>query len=224
MKKELILTALLAGLTPSFGVLNVALPGLSQRSSWEDLNSSNYPTSSGYNSFFTNTAGWSTPISADVGSVTFDKVAGGGGYPASTSIYNFDTPGSFFISASSPISGLETVVFQIDMVGAISGGPTLSYNGGAQELAADISENMSGNFAFGGSPSTINAYQWDLSAIGVTISDFTIEWDSIAHSASFAMQLDSGNAFEGTVIPEPSTYALIFGVASGLLLMRRMRR
>ncbi|WOO42336.1 PEP-CTERM sorting domain-containing protein [Rubellicoccus peritrichatus] len=228
MNKQItLITALLSGITTALAGINVDLPGTSQEEAvWENLIGTNYPTSAGYNSFFTNTNGWTTPISASSGSATFDKVAGGGGYPASSSIYNFDTAGSFFIADTSPIAGLETVVFQTDMVGAFSAtnAPVLSYNGGTQDLVADYTAVAVGDFAFGADPSTIFAFQWDLSGLG-SITDYTIEWGSIAHSANFAMQLNTSNgSLAGSAIPEPSTYGLILGsLCLGILVHRRRR-
>ncbi|WP_269538721.1 PEP-CTERM sorting domain-containing protein [Cerasicoccus fimbriatus] len=224
MNKQAILTlATLGAATAATAALDINLPGNSTQSVWSDMNSSTLTVGEGYNNFGTNTAGWSTPVSPNSGTATFDKVAGTGGYPGTDSIYNFDTPGSFFITENSPLANLETVVFQSDAVGGMMVAPTLSYNGGSQALAAINTFVVGGDFSGMGSNSTIFGYQWDLSGIVDPISDFTINWTSVVHNGNYEMQLNQGDTFQ--VVPEPSTYALMAGIACGaLILMRRQRR
>jgi len=213
----------LGGASALQAAMEVNLPGNTEESNWTDLNSTTLPTSAGYNSFFTNTAGWTTPVAADIGSPVFDKVLGTGGFPSTASIYNFDTPGTFTVSDASPISDLETVVFQIDMIGPMFAAPTLSYNGGGQNLAWDGYNSIDGDFSGMGADSRVFITQWDLSAVVEEISSFEITWTSGFHASNYAMQLNTSDTYT-EVVPEPSTYALVAGAACGLLLLIRRKR
>jgi len=207
----------------AMAAIDINLPGATDQQSWSGLNGTNYPTSAGFNSFPTNTLGWASPIASNTDDATFDKVAGTGGFPATEAIYNFTTPGEFFVTETSALSGLETVVFQTDMIGPLTTPPTIDLNGGDQNLAADFSALATGDFAGMGSDSSVYAYQWDLSGLG-PINDFVIEWGSGMHGTNYFMQLNQGDSFV-QVVPEPSTYALLAGVAAlGLILMRRKTR
>lgn len=223
--------SLIALTNSAIGAFNVPLSGNSATATWADLNNTNYTTAAGYNNFFSNTAGWTTPIAADSGSATLDKVAGTGGYPATNSLYNFTTAGSLFVSNASPLSGLQTLSIQIDLGEGDSfftAAPTLNYNGGSQALAADFSVITAGDFNFTnpntGDPGTTSnfAYQWDLTAIVNPITSYEIEWTTDLHVTTFEIQLDSGDTFTGQAIPEPSTYAAAFGVlALSVVWIRR---
>lgn len=219
-----ILILALGGASALQAAIDVNLPGNSEQSVWQNMNSTTLPPSEGYNGFFTNTAGWTTPVSPDNGSALFDKVPGTGGFPSTSSIYNFDTPGTFTVSDSDPIAGLQTVIFQTDMVGPMFSAPTFSYNGGNQQLAWDGIMGTEGDFSGMGANSTLYVYQWDLSAIVEEITSYEIIWTSGVHGSNYLMQINAGDTYT-EVVPEPSTYALIAGLAcAGLLLMRRRRR
>ncbi|MEO0795583.1 MAG: PEP-CTERM sorting domain-containing protein [Verrucomicrobiota bacterium] len=230
-KTTISLLALLSGST-AFATLNIGLPNGSTTESWSDLNSTNYTVEDGYNTIGNFDAGWSTAIASDTGTATFDKLAGTNGYPASSSIYNFEDfappfsePGVYFITEASPIAGLETVVFQTDTVFSdpFPQLPVLSYNGGSQELSADLTDTTVGGFNFAGDQSQNLSFQWDLSSVGESITDFVIQWQSPNHTANFQMQLDQGDTFVG-VIPEPSHYVLLTSLCAGTLLMLRRKR
>ncbi len=223
-KQTLILLALGGAVNALPAAIDITLPGNTEQAIWQDMNSTTLPTSAGYNSFPTNTAGWTTPVSADNGSAVFDKVAGTGGYPATASIYNFDQNGTFTVSDASPIANMETLVFQTDMIGSFFAEPTLSYNGGAQALTADFTASQAGDFSGSGSDSIVFAYQWNFSGIVEEITTYEITWTSGFHASNYLMQVNTGNTFTQTV-PEPGTYALIAGACCcALLLMRRQRR
>lgn len=229
-KRISILAISIIALTSSLiGAINVTLPGNSFKSNWAGLNAINYTTGEGYNSFVTNTAGWTTPIAAHQGTVTFDKLAGTGGYPSSAAIYNFTTPGSFLLSNSSPLSDLETLVFQLDMgegIGFFTSDPVLNYNGGSQGLVAGLTKEVIGGYVVSnpGDPpffSTNYAFQWDLTSIVDPITSYTIEWSTNQHVTLYEINLDSGDTFS-QVIPEPSTYAAMVGIlALAVVCMRR---
>ncbi len=207
------------------GIVAYNLPGTTEFGTWSDLTSTNYTTAAGYNSFGTNTAGWPQPITAVTGASAdaFDKTPGFGGYPGSSSIYTFMSPGQWSMTNNSPLAGIETLIFQIDMLDEFATAPeiTLSYNGGSQTLAADFTASWAGNFSFGEDPSEVYVYQWDLSSLGVT--SYELNWDTGLHTAIFEMRTDSGDQFVQAV-PEPSTYAALGGLAMmGFVLYRRKR-
>ncbi|GHB94852.1 PEP-CTERM sorting domain-containing protein [Cerasicoccus arenae] len=226
MNKQLTTTlifALSAG--SAMAMLDITLPGNSTQSNWANLNGDvytepTYPVFAG--SFAIETDPFEAPIAADAGSAEFTKVSGGGlFFPLSFggSLYNGNTPGTYTIYDNSPIAGLETVVFQTDAGSEMMVAPVLSFNSGAQNLAADFTASVTGDF-----DTTVYAFQWDLSGIFDTISNYEIVWTTPPHNANYAMQINAGDTF-GQAIPEPSTYALILGAACGaLLLMRRQRR
>ncbi|WOO42643.1 hypothetical protein [Rubellicoccus peritrichatus] len=222
--------SLLALTNYAIGALDVTLSGNSATANWADLTAANYPTSAGYNNFMTNTAGWTTPISADAGSATLDKVAGTGGYPATASIYNFTAEGSLVISNSSPLSGLETLIVQVDLGGLFTSNPVLNYNGGSQALVADFSAITTGDFSFVNpsapgppAPTSNFAFQWDLSGVVNPITSYEVAWTTDEHVTTFGIQLDTGDTFSGQAIPEPSTYAAAFGAFALVIVWVRRK-
>lgn len=223
MNKQLIPTlAILVSASSALATLNITLPGISNEQTWTDMTSENH---AGYPSFGNPTGNWPSPIAADSGTATFDKVDGTSGFPAGASIYNFIGSGSYTLSESSPLADLQTIVFQTDTIldTPFTSAPSLSFNGGSQNLIADFTATTVGEFNSDGQ-STIFLYQWDLTDILGTITDFEINYTSAPHSSNFAMQLNQGDTFV-QVVPEPRTYALMAGLACGaLILMRRQRR
>lgn len=212
--------------------VSISLPGTTATDGWADLTATNYP---GLGGGFPGMAPWGSPIAANQpgsnGGGQFTKVSGAG-FAAGASIYTF-SPGTFSASSSTPVAGLETVVFQID-IGEGEAGidltavPTLSYNGGGQSLAATLTallfEIPAGDF--GGEPITRNtwAFQWDLSGLGA-ISDFDIQWTTGAHAQTYALQLDQGSVFTAAV-PEPASMVMALAGLLGLgcvALRRRVR-
>lgn len=249
MKKQRILIAL--GLFPAaFLQANLAsyvLLGTSEFEAWENLSNTNAQvvaaaaTTATTDDFpgFPGSGPWPTALMPDAassaGNAEFNKISGNG-YTATESIYNFPgfspappNPGNYSVDNSSPLAGLETVVFQIDVGegnGFFDAVPLLSLNAGASQLAPDFSSTSAGRtFDNPQNPSeqltsTIFAYQWDLSSFGA-ITDYSIQWGSAAHSTIYEMQLDSGDSFN-QVVPEPSAFAALVGAAAlGLVLSRR---
>jgi hypothetical protein len=208
----------------SHAAITFTLPGNPESAAWTGLNNVNYPAASGWNSFGTNTQPFQAALSPDSGSTlggAFNKLSGGG-YFASTSIYNFGVPGAFHITDSSPLAGLETVVFQVDLGSALGAVPVLNYNGGSQTLAPDFQATAPGDFisGFGGppAPTTNHAWQWDLSALGAT--SYEIRFTTIEHGTIFRLDLAAGDSF-AQVIPEPSSLLLC---AVGAIAFTRRRR
>jgi len=221
----LLAAAMLATPLAHAGIIAYTLPGTTEFGSWYDLNNSNYTVEDGYNDFGTNTDGWEDPIAAVDGttSAVFDKTPGFGGYPASGSIYTFFSPGQWSLTNATPVSSIETLVFQIDMLdeNAVAPEITLSYNGGTQALLADFTGTTAGDYFFGEDPSSNYMYQWDLSGLGVT--SYELSWNTGLHTAIFEMRTDSGDEFV-QVVPEPSAYATLSGLAIMSFILYRRKR
>jgi hypothetical protein len=132
------------------------------------------------------------------------------------------------VSDLSPLAGLATVVFQVDMgASGFSAAPLLSLNGGAG-VAPDFSLVVDGeySFSFGGPPAPTenHAFQWDLSGFSDPVTSVAVEWTTTPHTTVYALNLDSGDTFL-RVIPEPGVGAMVgLGLAGGLILRRRPRR
>jgi hypothetical protein len=223
--------AVLTALTiPCYAAITISLPGNSESALWTGLGNVKYPSSAGYNTFGTNSGPFnSNPalalLAPDAGSTlggTFTK-ASGGGYFASTSIYNFGVPGTLIVADTAALASLKTVVFQLDLGAPLAGAPTLSYNGGSQNLTPNNQTTSTGLFlsGFSGppSPTTNYAWQWDLSAAGAT--SYAITFTTIPHGSIYRIDLAAGDTF-AQVIPEPSS-ALLGGTALALTFFRRRR-
>lgn len=205
----------------------------SEYEGWENLNSSN-PTINGYGGTYPGYDAWPNPIasnaSGSTGNAGYNKTSGAG-YVGNGSIYS-SAAGSFSLSSTAAsLDDVNTVIFQLDAglndtwTNYI---PTLSYNGGSQALTADYTGLTNGNFTseFGGETiySSNLLYQWDLGGIGDTITEYVINYDVVAHTQTYALQLDSSEAIlSGSVIPESGTYALCAGIVAlaGCVVRRR---
>ena len=222
------------------GIIDQDLPGTTQYDGWAELTSSNYGS---------HTAGsWPNPIGSNqkreaaygesgnfdvdaAGDAVLSRLSGDS-YPASGGFYSFN-PTTLEVSDATPVAGLETVVFQLDIAdgGFASGGmPTLSYNGGTQALTpntstvvAQRSETIQG-FTF---TANTRLTQWDLSGLpdSTTIRDFAIEWTIDPHNSVLGGQLNQSDSFAAaqTTVPTPSALALGLG-GLGLMALRRRRR
>lgn len=238
MKSNYIATilALIAGLAGSARAAqefaSFGLAGVSTSEGWYNLNNSNY---AGYGGFATSTAAWPSAIASNFGSgdAGLNKLAGTSGYLASAAtngIYTPATPlGSFTVSDATPLAGLGTVVFQLDIeiASGTFAAPVLSYNGGSQNLAADFSSTVFSEVKSGGMGASVRyvyAYQWDLVSAG-TITDFSIAWTvPAAHTITYGAQLQQSDAFAGSAIPEPSSFTALAGLGVlGLAASRRRR-
>ncbi|MDP0499024.1 MAG: PEP-CTERM sorting domain-containing protein [Verrucomicrobiota bacterium JB022] len=208
----------------------VSLPGVSEFEGWEGLNNTNYTAPTYTGGFMNADADWGAPVQSNVsgsaGFAALDKVSGGG-YFASTSIYSAFSPGTFSITNSNALAGLETVVFQLEAVSTDPIVPTLSFNGGTQSLEADLTWLTLGDTETSFGDSTIYTFQWDLSTLA-GITDYVITYSGPQHFSQVGMSLYSGDTFApvGAAVPEPSTYAAIFGSLALLTVAarRRMKR
>ena len=205
----------------------IHLPGSSEQAVWAGLNAANYPGAGGSSSFFDPTAAWPGPVAANPGSTAgavFSKVSGGG-YFATSSVYDAGVAGMFSVFDSAPLAALATVVFQIDAGTAVNVAPVLNYNGGTQSLAADYFTTVAGSYLssgpMGSNPSTNHAWQWDLGAVAEPITSYEIVWGSTTgnHLNHFELNLSAGDSFV-QVVPEPSALMMV-PLASFALIRRR---
>ena len=249
--------ALLAGAaqaqtyTPGQALTDPGLVGNTQYDGWIGLTSSNYPGFGG----FPGTSDWPGAIgsnrtadnqfnAAEPGDAELVKVAngnGGGPYLAGGSIYfgGFSADinnngGTLAVTDTTPVDDLNNVVFQIQIGEAWTFDfldealPTLSYNGGDQQLAATttlITErfyNGTVDMPTGPEDVFINTYmlQWDLTGVAEPITDFSVEFTAVQHAQLYGLQLDQSDVY--TPVPTPG--ALACAAAAGLIATRRRRR
>jgi hypothetical protein len=215
-------------LSASQAAISISLPGNSESAQWASLRSANYPGAGGSSSFFNSTAAWPSRIAGNgtpTSSATFFKESGGG-YFASSSVYDAGVTGTYSLQDLSPIGNLATIVFQLDVGAAIAVSPVLHYNGGTQSLLAQYSLSMNGLYTASspGGPvaSTNHAWQWDLGAIAEPITSYQIVWGSLNnnHLTQFEINVAAGDTF-AQVIPETSSAFLATFAALGLLRRRR---
>ena len=237
----------------------ISLSGNTSYNGWNNLTSAHYP---GFPSF-PGTGAWPHAIVANTtgsGDATFNKIAngnGGGAEPAGESIYNggFSADpnvqgATFAVSDATPVTDLQTVVFQLDIGQAFgydlwnNSAPTLTYTTSAgtfTETAAfsstlvkfDTGESVDMPIGPGGADEPVEifqnlyAYQWDLSNVTDPITSFSIDYTAVEHSQIYAMQLDESDLFTGAAfplsVPEPSTYVLL-ALGAGLLLLQIRRK
>lgn len=215
MKSLFCLFALAA---PSFGAVSISLPGISENAVWNGLSSANHTPNA------TTTNPWG-PVAATGANVTLSKLSGPG-YFYGSGIYGWHTgPSTYSVDGVSSLTDVATVVFQARL-GAAPTQLTLSYNGGSQQLIADLTQKVLFGSGSGPSPTTIDdyAWQWDLSGITEEITSYsitmTVPSSTVIYSSS-PLQIDAGDTFVA-VVPEPSS--MLLGVAALALTVTRRRR
>lgn len=226
----------------------VSLPGTTTSEAWTTFNRELFANYPGYPGL----ADWPDPIASQTGDITAPDSravilktgngSGGGPYIASGYIYHGGTTtdsnvlgGSLSVSDASPLIGVRTVVFQIEVNNPFGYSfhndvfPVLTYTAGeeTETLAADyvaLIDSQPDN-PFRGNPVNRNtwALQWSLPE-GVTW--FSVDWSSVQHAQIYALQLDQSTAVvSGSVlppaVPEPAT---LTGLALGALALLRRRR
>ncbi|HVZ93491.1 MAG TPA: hypothetical protein VG797_03175 [Phycisphaerales bacterium] len=237
-----------ADYVPGATLSSFSLSGNTQYDGWIGLTATNYP---GYGSF-PGGSPWPGPIGSnrttantfnlnEPGDAGIIKVANGaGGGPLLVNTLYFGgfsaTPNTFggtvAFTDSTPVTNLRNVVFQVQIGEALGVDffnhalPTLSYNGGTQNLPANISiitnQYDNGTFDSPVGPQTIyiNTYllQWDLSAIpGIT--SFQVGFSGAQHAQVYGARLDQSDVF--TPVPAPAPM-LLMGMA-GLSMVQRKR-
>lgn len=184
-------------------------------------------------------AGLSSNVAGSAGAAKLQRLSGGF-YPASFGLYSFSTDSTFGINVASAIADLQSVTLQtfvsIDtsqgILGLTAAGylPTLSYNGGTQQLAAAYTLTpVSGGFGMDGSPLEADPnnpnygyFSWDLSGVTTPITSFSVNFGLTVHSSALAFQLDQSTL---APVPEPESYALMLaGIAAVGLVVRRRQR
>lgn len=211
--KHFIFASLLVG--SASAAITTGLPGNTEHEGWDQLNSSTYTSAAGFPGYPDAGDPWPTAIAANVAgsaqSAEFSKVSGGG-YFATSSLYDAGLGGSYRVADSSPLASLATIVLQVDAGTSIGIPPVLNYNGGSQELAPDDFALTEGDYlsGFGGpvAPTLNHVWQWDTR--GLDISSYEIIWGSNPdeHLTQYEVSLDTGDLFVQT-IPEPSPVLLL---------------
>jgi hypothetical protein len=235
-------------LAASIHFVDPALPGTTQYDEWDNLTAGANPGFPG----FPGSGAWPNAIGSNVGAsgdATLEKTAngtGGGPYPAGASIYyggfsaaiNNDG-GTLAVSDATPVANLANVVFQLEIGEAWTFDffndvlPTLSYNGGAQNLAATDAyllhqlDNGTVTMPTGEETVYINTHllQWDLSGIGDgPITDFEISFTGVQHAQLYGLQLDQSDSYSRyEPVPEPASAALL-AICLGVAAAKRRRR
>lgn len=226
--KSIIYTCLLA--SSAAASVTYTLPGNTESEGWDSLNGTNYASGDGFPVHPTAGNPWPNAIAPNVAgsaqSASFGKISGGG-YFASSSLYDAGLGGTYQIADSSPLSSLATIIIQIDTGAAISIPPTLNYNGGTQSVAPNYFALVDGEYlsGFGGPPApTMNhIWQWDTSSLGIT--SYEINWGSAAndHLTQYELNLDTSDQFV-QVVPEPSVVLLVSLLPFAACFRRRLPR
>lgn len=201
---------------------------------WNNLTSSRLI---GYGGFPGSSA-WPGPIVANVtgsGDAGLHRMAGsptgGGPFPASESLYFgsfLQVPnalgGTLAVVDSSPLGGVKTVVFQIQIGEADgydfhepAGLPVLKVNGATVGIAPTFERTLITRFQNGvienpvtgeDEPVYINTwgYQWNITEPGA-VTSFRIEFGAVTHAQIYEMRLDQTNVlqadvFGGSAVPD----------------------
>lgn len=189
---------------------------------------------------------------AELGGANLTKVANGAGgtgaYGAGASIYfggfsdviNYNG-GTLSVVDSTPLAGLETVVFQVGIGEAWTYDffnhalPTLTVTtagGTSAPLAADFSQKIE---AFDNGTVTmptgeevvyINQYalQWNLSGYS-DITSLAVSFNGVQHAQLYGLTLTEGDTFSQVVaVPEAGTYMMMLSGLGGVAFLVRRRR
>lgn len=152
-----------------------------------------------------------------------------GGFGGTPNTYG----GTLAIADSTPVSGLESIVLQLqfgeastyDFFDAGTAGydlndfPLLYINGSDIAIQAGYVNKVIQVFTgtvempTGTEPLYINlwAFQWDLSGITEPITSFEIQFNGVEHAQLYGARVDQSDTFVQavTAVPEPSTWMLI---------------
>ena len=188
----------------------------------------------GYGSF-PGTTSWTNPILSNISGSTDARLlrlegsSTGGPFPAAYSIYFASTQqvpnalgGTLAVSDFTPVSGLKTIVFQIQIGEAEghdfchpAGSPVLKLNGASSSVAPSFAPILVNRYQNGifRSPETkqdepvyVNtwSYQWNMDSYAA-VSSFQIEFSCVTHSQIYALQLDQTSVLQiNQIIPNLS--------------------
>lgn len=239
-----------AAYVPGVAFVEPNLSGVTQYDGWIGLTAVNYPGFGG----FPGTGAWPSTVGSNrTTSNTFNATepgdavlsksangAGGGPYLAGESIYfggfssTVNNPGGALrVTDTTPVAGIQNVVFQVQIGEAWTWDftsdvlPTLSYNGGTQNLVpvySSIAEQFfNGTVTMPSGPENVyintHVLQWDLSGIVDPIASFSVDFGAVQHAQVYGLRLDQSSTF--TLIPAPGAGVL---VGAGALLAARRRR
>lgn len=240
--------------------VNFSGGGATSYSAWTNLGVSY----GGYGGNFPGPSNWPAPIPANAGSTTasINRTSGGApgsgpyitrnpitdtnGAPISTGSIYFGSfsgatnvlGGTVRLAESSALSGVQSIVFQIQ-IGEVfgydffepSGFPALTLDGDSSAIPVSFT-NLVNSFENGidpqfGTPVFINTwgYQWNLTN-GQIPASYAITMSGVAHSQIYALRLDSTTVLQQqAVVPEPSVVSLLLagGLLLGLYLSKKRR-
>jgi hypothetical protein len=204
-------------------------PGASSVDGWDQLT---IPRLSGYGGF-PGSSSWPAPIVANVagsGDASLSRLAGapggGGPFPAVESLYfgsllqvTNALGGTLRVSDGTPVAGVRTVVFQIQIGEAVgydfqlpSGRPMLKVNGATNGVTPAVSvvlnRYQSGSFF---SPETLQeepiyvntwGFEWHLPA-EPAVTSLAIDFSAVTHAQIYRMQLNqTATVASGVFLPE----------------------
>ncbi|MDB6079842.1 MAG: hypothetical protein JWO82_3589 [Akkermansiaceae bacterium] len=197
------------------------------------LTRANYPdyatSSGGVGTLPSYASPWAQPLGSNTagsGDALFNKTSGSGAF-AGAGLYQAGGTGSFSVSDSTALTGLSTVVFQMEVNYLDTGASfsdtavSLVINGITYTPAFSTYFSQSAGDAAVLASNKIFAYQWDLTGVA-GVSSFAVNWDGPSSSGQItSLQLTQGTTFT-QVVPEPSA-AFLGSIAAGLLVLRRRR-
>lgn len=157
-------------------------------------------------------------ISADVGSqsgATITTSSKAGLY--TNYFYSLFTTPTFTLATSNVLADVRTISFSVTIAGAFSSGPVLNFNASNSALS-NYTFTAGATSDVGGFSAVTNTYTWDVTGLGSS-SAFNIVWALPNHTAIGAVTLTQD--INVSAVPEPSTYAAIFG---GLVLVGAVAR
>jgi uncharacterized membrane protein len=223
-------------------IVPVNLGGTSDSDGWNNMNTYGFPNYPVY----PGSSAWPQPMGSNMaasGDAELQRMSGGtttgGPFPAEEALYfgSFrqvpnDLGGSLRIEDRTPVSGVKSVVLQIQIGEAEgydflspSGVPVLKINGQTLGRASmtPVRVNRYQNGVFE-SPQTgldepvyVNTwgFQWDVSTLGA-ISSIQIDFSAVTHAQIYAMRLDQSSAALTSSVFAATSETRIIGLSGNL--------